>query len=275
MRLTDIVLLGLAVIAAGLSLGLAALLTRSRIALASARAERDRATIAEAAMTRVLRLSVTDLRADAMRLLGHAEKMNLQMPEPSADMTGVLAAIRQILELADDMQDHAVPGASTRRLELETLDLQPLLADAIEAVTATLGPSERHWRIARAVRECGLITDRRAMAQVLGRVLGNAARHSRHGDWIDISVERHGRGLTLIVEDEGAGLMAVQRTTPSDAPNSRGLGLGLVLARVLMEAQGGYLTVESTARVGTKVSLGFPPDRVSSADKATVVKFAA
>ena len=110
MRLTDIVLLGLAVIAAGLSLGLAALLTRSRIALASARAERDHAKIAEAATTRVLRLSVTDLRADAMRLLGHAEQMTLQTPEPSADMTGVLAAVRQILELADDMQDHAVPG---------------------------------------------------------------------------------------------------------------------------------------------------------------------
>jgi signal transduction histidine kinase len=268
------VLFGLAVIAAGLSLGMAFLLTRMTVTLSSAKAERDRARVSEAATLRVLRLAVTDIRADAMRLLGHAEQISLTH-EALPDLAGVLAMTTQILVLTDDMQDHAVPGASTRRLYLETLALGPLIADAIEAVNATLGPSQRHWRVSDAVKECGLIADQRALAQVIGRVLGNAARHSRHGDWIDISVEQRGLGLAVIIEDEGAGLIAPHHSSADTPQDSRGLGLGLVLARVLMEAHGGIMTVESAARVGTKVSLSFPPDRVASPEGATVVRLAA
>ncbi|MGE0222762.1 MAG: sensor histidine kinase [Acetobacteraceae bacterium] len=274
MSVTENVSFGLAVIAAGLSLGMAFLTARMRIALSSANTERDRALVAEAATMRVLRLSVTDIRADAMRLLGHAEQVRVSS-EASQDLDGILALIRQILLLTDDMQDHAVPGASTRRLYLVTLQLGPLITDAIEAVNATLGPSQRHWRVSDAVGRCALIADQRAVAQVIGRVLSNAARHSRNGDWIDISVDQRNDGLALIIEDEGAGLIAPQRPSDASAPDSRGLGLGLVLARVLMEAHGGSMAVDSATRVGTRVTLTFPAERVSSADQATIVRLAA
>lgn len=279
MRLTDIVLLSLAAATAGLSLGLAILLMQARRVTAAMAADRDRARVSEAATLRVLRLSVTDLRADAMRLCGHAEQLGhmaaAESQAPSPDLTCILSLAGQILMLADDMQDHAVSGASTRRLELESLPLAPVIADAIEAVDATLGPSERHWRVAKEVAGCTLMADRRAINQILSRVLSNAARHSRHGDWIDIGVERRGTGLALVIEDEGAGLTAPRRGSPATSPDNRGLGLGLVLARVLMEAHGGLMAVESAARVGTKVSLSFPPDRVAAMDDVSTMRAAA
>lgn len=255
---------------------MAALLVKARNGLASARAERDRAVVAEAATMRVLRLSVGDLRGAAMRLLGHAEQISLNTQEAPQDVAGVLAMTRQLLDLADDVQDNAVPGASTRVLHNETIPLEPALADAITGVTATLGPSRRHWRVAPDVAGCVLTADRRALAQVLGRVLGNAARQSRHGDWIDISLMKRAEGVALVVEDEGAGLVAPQRIAPPGQQESRGLGLGLVLTRVLMEAHGGSLAIESAARVGSRVMLRFPSDRVAQlADNVTRVPFAA
>ncbi len=188
---TIIVSLALTVVTAGLSLGMALLLVRARIGLGSACAQRDRAMVAEATTMRTLRLAVGDLRDAAMRLLGHAEQISLRGTEPTPDIAGILAMTRQLLDLADDMQDHAVPGAAARVLKTETTPLEPFLTETIASVTAMLGPSRRHWRVASEISGCALLVDRRALSQVLGRVLANAARESRHGDWIDISIRRH------------------------------------------------------------------------------------
>jgi len=106
---------------------------------------------------------------------------------------------------------------------------------------------------------------------VLTRVLTNAARFTRHQDWIDITVERQDgkrqeAGLVLVIADEGIGLPAAPPPGAAAPPgNSRGVGLGLTLARSLMHAHGGSLQVESHARVGTRVSLTWPADRIAAA----------
>jgi signal transduction histidine kinase len=271
----DILLITATALAILASIGMAALLARSRLQVMRARAERDRSVMAEAATMRMLRVSVADIRADAMRLLSHVERLTAGTGDPTQDLAGILAMTEQIMAHTDDMQDFAVPAASARRLELETLPLKSLIEDAIASVSATLGLSVRHWRIAAGLDGCALLADRRAMSHILGRVLSNAARHSRHEDSIDISVEHRASGLALIIEDEGAGLLAPSRMPEPGQKESRGVGLGLVLARVLMEAHGGLLTIESASRVGTRVTLSFPPNRVASRDTATVVRLAA
>lgn len=271
----ELSLIAVTAVAVTAMLAMTVMMTRAGMALSHARADRDRAVMAEAATMRVLRMSVADLRADTMRLLGYAERLVGPAQEPPSDMAGILAMTQQILGHTDDMQDYAVPSASTRRLEPETLALKPLVDDAIASVAATLGPSLRHWRVAEGIETISVLVDRRAVTHILGRVLSNAARHSRHNDWIDVSVERWPAGMALIVEDEGAGLLANRRLPDPGEKESRGIGLGLVLARVLMEAHGGQLTIESAARVGTKVTLRFPSHRVATEQDARVVRLAA
>lgn len=232
-------------------------------ALAAITAQRDRALGAEAASTRLLRLSAAELRQTALTLLGHTDKLRAQDCESaSSHATAIAAVTARVLNLADDLQDSAIPGAETRVIRDEPLVAGPLLRDAIAAVSATLDPSRRHWRVAPELLELTLIADRRALSQILLRVLGNAARFTRDEDWIDLSLERHEDGVALVVADEGAGLAALAGS-PEPAPgNSRGIGLGLSLARVLMEAHGGTLTIETAARIGTRVTLTFPLERV-------------
>ena len=101
-------------------------------------------------------------------------------------------------------------------------------------------------------------------------MLGNAARFSRLDDWIDISFEFDDDYFALLVADEGIGVVAAGHAgTPAPA-DSRGIGLGLALARVLMEAHGGALRVEAVPSVGTRVRLDFPMKRLLRAAPSTL-----
>ncbi|HEY3845996.1 MAG TPA: sensor histidine kinase [Acetobacteraceae bacterium] len=226
--------------------------------------ERDRAVAAEAAANRLTRVWAADLRAVTMTLQGHAEQCTSQSAEAPAQ-AGLMAALRELVALTDDLQDQIAPETASHGLCPEQVPLEPALRDAIAAVATALAPGQRRWRLAPGLAGYTLDADRRALSQVLQRVLGNAARHSRSGDWIEIGVEPADNGLALVVEDEGAGLCAPDRPAPAGQPESRGLGLGLALARRLMEAHGGSLAMQAAARVGTRVVLRFPADRVVSA----------
>ena len=103
--------------------------------------------------------------------------------------------------------------------------------------------------------------DRRALQGALLQVLGRAARMTRRDEWIDLHPVLTHDSLAIVVEDEGAGLAAgdLAGTAPE---GTRGTGLGLALARSLLEAHGGTLRLEAVPGVGTRAWLTLPRDRL-------------
>jgi two-component system sensor histidine kinase VicK len=235
--------------------------------LSVALAERNAATAVAAASERLLRLATNDFRAPALTLMSHAEQLTRGCADPARHGSAIAAIAEQLLGLADTLQDHGLPGAQPRVLRKESLCVGEVLADAIAGVSGALEPGHRHWRVSPDLDGRKLFADRRALNQILLRVLTNAVRLSRHDDWIDIScMAAPCGGLTLIVADEGHGLVGLDPPWSEDQPDNRGLGLGLSLARALMVAHGGTLSVESAARVGARVTLHFPAERATTAD---------
>ena len=101
-------------------------------------------------------------------------------------------------------------------------------------------------------------------------LLENAIRYSPAGGTVKVSISRHnGRG-TVVVEDHGPGIPdkdlphifeRFRRADPSRTRESGGFGLGLAIAKALVEAYGGTITPESTLGQGTRMMVMLPSER--------------
>jgi signal transduction histidine kinase len=107
--------------------------------------------------------------------------------------------------------------------------------------------------------------------EVLAILLANALRHTGPGDRVTLRARRAGTDALLSVEDSGEGLDAAElerifeRFYRVDRSRSRargGSGIGLTIARAIVEAHGGHLWAESEGRGhGTRFMLQLPPAR--------------
>lgn len=241
-------------------LAFAAWRTRAlRQQLRDTRAERDRAIAAEDITTRTLRMAGAELRTAALSLVGQADRLRAGEGNPAS----IHAVSAQIFGLADELQDHAVPAPESRVLHVEPLRLDEPVRDAIAAVSANLGPGRRLWTLDPDLAGITILADRRALTQVFLRVLGNAARFSRHDDRIAISILRHNGEISVVIAD--AATVADAESGRRGPPADRGaVGLGLAMPRILMQAHGGDLSVAAVPRFGTCVSIVLPAHRVSA-----------
>ena len=110
-----------------------------------------------------------------------------------------------------------------------------------------------------------VMADRRRIAQILGNLLANAAKHSPESSLIRISAERNGGHVAVSVADEGAGLTPEElarlfrKHVGDGADGLRRSGLGLVICKGLVEAHGGRIRAESGGpRQGTRFTFTVP-----------------
>jgi signal transduction histidine kinase len=104
------------------------------------------------------------------------------------------------------------------------------------------------------------------MAQVLGNLLSNALRYTPAGGEIVLSAENGGHTVVLRVQDNGAGIQAADlphifdrfyRADQSRSDNGES-GLGLAIAKSLVEAHGGKIAVASAPAAGTTFTIVLP-----------------
>ncbi len=115
--------------------------------------------------------------------------------------------------------------------------------------------------------------------QVLGNLLSNAIKYSPQGGEIKVSVTGSDGFAKVRVADQGIGIPADQISRVFDrfyrvdtsSTAAGGIGLGLSIARYIVEAHGGQIWVESEARQGTAVSFTLPLAATKLADLSLAV----
>jgi signal transduction histidine kinase len=100
--------------------------------------------------------------------------------------------------------------------------------------------------------------------QVLSNLVGNALKFAPHGGRVTVTAERDGAMLRFAVRDTGPGIppenlsRVFDRFWMKGAPGKQGTGLGLFIAKGIVEAHGGRIWVESEPGRGTRFDFTLP-----------------
>jgi signal transduction histidine kinase len=109
-----------------------------------------------------------------------------------------------------------------------------------------------------------VLADRERVLQVLANLVGNAIKFTKEGGSIQMSARATSGALELEVRDNGAGIPKEQqaqifeRFWKGDAERSCGAGLGLAIARGIVEAHGGRIWVDSAVGGGSRFFFTLP-----------------
>ncbi|HMI97088.1 MAG TPA: HAMP domain-containing sensor histidine kinase, partial [Micropepsaceae bacterium] len=185
--------------------------------------------------------------------------------------TDIFNSGTHLLELINEILDLSKLEAGQFELHEEDIDL----GEVIEASMRLLGPQAEKSKVqlSKAIDEdLSLIrADDRRMRQVLINLLSNAVKFTPAGGKIRVSSFRMHAGLAIAVSDTGIGMAseeipkALEEFGQIDSKISRqyeGTGLGLPLAKHLIELHGGTLTIKSEVNVGTTVTIVLPHERI-------------
>ena len=174
----------------------------------------------------------------------------------------------RLIRLVNDLLVLTRADASALNLHLKKLNLLQLAEERCRQLTPLASEKDVVFRVTPQTGGPYLVYgDQDRLAQVLDNLLNNAVRHSPEGSTISVQFDCHEERVTCIVRDRGEGISSehlpriFERFYRVDKARDRregGAGLGLAIARALVEAQDGGIQIESSPGEGTAVSFWLP-----------------
>jgi signal transduction histidine kinase len=183
-----------------------------------------------------------------------------------AELTAAASTEAEKLDdLMGDLIEVAELDTGKRELKLERLRPQQALAEARDRFCEEA--AQKHIRMeVRAYADLAVVqADRRALRSILDNLLSNALRYTPAEGEILLAAEEIKDFVQFTVRDTGRGIEAERLSTIFDRFNAfseSGSGLGLALARRLVESLGGQIAVESRLGHGTTFRFTLPVARV-------------
>ncbi|HUE99963.1 MAG TPA: HAMP domain-containing sensor histidine kinase [Anaerolineales bacterium] len=226
-----------------------------------------------------------ELRTPITVIQGNVEGiMDGLYPADEARLKSILEETQVLSRLVDDLRTLALAESGALRLKLEPTNLAELIRDAVSGFESQAKEKDVGFKILLKDGEDANIDPQR-VREVLTNLLSNALRYtarggeinvhlmeagwgpalSRRGDWqsrVKGEVDGAERNVTISVEDNGPGIEphilphVFERFYKSS--DSGGMGLGLSIAKYLVEAHGGEIWAESEVGEGTKISFTLP-----------------
>ncbi|WP_437929270.1 HAMP domain-containing sensor histidine kinase [Sorangium sp. So ce291] len=171
---------------------------------------------------------------------------------------------RRMEQLIKSMLDVATMEASTFSVTPAPCAVEDLLRETLEM----FGPlaESRQVRLEQRASEPGLVihAERERVLQVLSNLLGNALKFTPQGGQVTLSVDREGATARFAVADTGPGIppenlpSIFERFWKDETRGKKGTGLGLYIARGIVDAHGGRIWVESEIGQGARFYFTLP-----------------
>jgi signal transduction histidine kinase len=172
-------------------------------------------------------------------------------------LESIQGASARLTRVVENLSDFATLQSADAALFPAAVDPDALA----EEVVAELRPAIREARLHVLVQKSGsgpVSADPRKLRQALANVVGNAVKFSPHGGEVLVEVQREGATLRFAVSDQGPGIVPQDQKNvfepffhaagKDERAKHPGSGLGLPVARRILEAHGGRISLESPPR---------------------------
>ncbi len=181
----------------------------------------------------------------------------------------VLDSALHLRNLIEEMTNLRYLQTGDLKLEKAPLLLDELLTELVREVESMASAKGQSINVNLPDEPCKIVADRARLAMAITNLLNNAIKFTPEGGRIDVSLARHGREVWVSVQDNGVGIpphlleKVFDRFFQVEDHMTRrhgGMGLGLSIAKVVVEAHGGRIWAESDGPgTGSVFTIALPP----------------
>ncbi|HYY62380.1 MAG TPA: ATP-binding protein [Burkholderiales bacterium] len=188
-------------------------------------------------------------------------------------VTGLIdRQVTQLARLVDDLLDVSRIRFGKVQLRRAPLDLREVAWDAVATSEPVLSAARHRLSLDLGTEALWVDADRVRLAQVISNLLNNAARYTPPDGHIRLEISHGEKEVGIAVEDDGIGIAPelidrvfepFAQLEAREAVASGGIGIGLALARALVELHGGRITAQSAGQgKGSRFVVCLPRGRV-------------
>ncbi len=172
--------------------------------------------------------------------------------------------------LVNDLLDLSEVQWGHLNLHYETFYLADLLTESARSVQASA--EQHHISLDIKAHDTKIQADRVRIGQVVGNILDNAVKYSPNGGQVSIYLQEHEDNYTVSISDQGMGVSPEQfdhiferfyRVHNTASQHFSGIGLGLYVAKAIIDQHGGRIWLSSDQRTGSTFHFTLPSEPVA------------
>jgi len=159
------------------------------------------------------------------------------------------------VQLIDELADYSRLGANTLSVMMRVVSLRQIVTAVVEGLAPMARQKQIHMGVQPGLSEAEMDGDPTRLQQVFSNLFSNAIKFTPSGGNVRVTIESSGDYHIITVSDTGEGISAAflpfvfDRYRQADrTPGRGGLGLGLTIARHIVELHGGTIKAESRGK---------------------------
>jgi signal transduction histidine kinase len=206
-----------------------------------------------------------ELRTPLAVILGYVNLLKDQVASGELDL--ILEAALQLRSLMEGMFNLQYIDAGESKLNLSRFGLPALMRDVVDEQGKLIEAKGQKVQLFLPRESCPVVADRESIRLVLTNLISNAIKFTSAGGKIQLAVTRRSDEVWASVSDNGPGIAAPHQkrvftrfyqVEPHLTRQHGGMGLGLAIAKELLELQNGRIWLESTEGTGSTFTFALP-----------------